>query len=77
MFRFRAGRFGLLFGRQRVASAHGEPSGLALIDIEHFKLINDGYGHRFGDQVLLLVTQLMKRWFRGAADGDVELFRGC
>jgi diguanylate cyclase (GGDEF)-like protein len=43
-----------------------EPSWLGLVDIDKFKLINDSHGHLFGDEVLLLISQLMQRCFRGA-----------
>jgi len=53
-------------GTERRSADNREPSWLALIDIDRFKSINDGYGHLFGDEVLLLVSRLMRRSLRGA-----------
>lgn len=58
-------QFELALAREidRVARA-GEPALLLMIDIDHFKLVNDQHGHPAGDQVLKAVAQTLGECIR-------------
>jgi diguanylate cyclase len=41
------------------------PSCLLMIDIDHFKNINDSFGHLFGDKVIKTVAEVLRRVTKG------------
>ncbi|MBR6755791.1 MAG: sensor domain-containing diguanylate cyclase [Peptococcaceae bacterium] len=46
----------------------GIPYGLLLLDIDKFRQLNDIYGHYVGDDVLILLSEVLQKYTR---DGDV------
>ena len=54
------------------ALANGEKGSVALLDVDHFKYINDNFGHRAGDQLLVAIGGLLKDLARSE---NAQVFR--
>ena len=43
---------------------YGSPAGLILLDVDHFKALNDSYGHSVGDQILCALVARLQQELR-------------
>ena len=60
---------------RRCAKNDGEVTYLVFFDLDNFKIVNDTYGHLYGDEVLVTVTEIINRavgsqGFVGRIGGD-------
>jgi diguanylate cyclase (GGDEF)-like protein len=73
------GAYNRRFGMQRLAEEFGrsartgDPLGVLMMDLDHFKAVNDTYGHLVGDRVLQAVIRSARNVLR---EGDVFIRYG-
>jgi len=56
----------LLQGEISRAERNGRPLGLIMCDVDHFKAVNDRFGHLMGDFVLAQIASILKACVRGS-----------
>ena len=47
-----------------MARRHDQPFSIALVDVDHFKAVNDTYGHNVGDEVLCAIAARLQEALR-------------
>ncbi|MFZ2632328.1 MAG: GGDEF domain-containing protein [Desulfosalsimonadaceae bacterium] len=62
----RRGIFSMMKTLGHVAQRNGSNVGIMMIDLDHFKKINDTFGHLYGDKVLRLVSATIRSNIRAS-----------
>jgi len=68
-------RFGMARLKEDFGRAARDNSSLSvvMVDIDHFKNVNDNYGHLVGDKVIIMISNILKNILR---DGDIVVRYG-